>query len=35
MTVVQHLGEKLEIKQAAEISALGLAMYYLCHRKPF
>ena len=36
MTVVQHLGEKLEIKQAApRFPALGLAMYYLCHRKPF
>jgi hypothetical protein len=36
MTVVQHLGERLEIKQAApRFPALGLAMYYLCHRKPF
>jgi hypothetical protein len=36
MTVVQPLGEKLEIKQAApRFPALGLAMYYLCHRKPF
>jgi len=36
MSVVQHLGEKLEIKQAApRFPALGLAMYYLCHRKPF
>jgi hemolysin-activating ACP:hemolysin acyltransferase len=36
MSVVQHLGEKLEIKQAApRFPGLGLAMYYLCHRKPF
>ena len=34
--MIQPVGDRLEIKQAApRFPALGLASYYLCHRRPY